>query len=622
MMNNIRLVIIFAMFVLFWVVLLVRIFDLSILKQSFYQEQATKNILREEYIAPVRGQILDRNNEPLATNNVGFMLALPPRFSLRSNLPLLEQEIEKLLVFFPTYSKEELVKNYRHKDSPYNHDYIPVIEFVEHDFILSHYTQLSQSENLRIIPLAHRYYPNITSASHVIGYVSKANQKDIESQPIAKYTGNIGKEGLERQYDNYLQGEIGERIVKVTALNQEMEIVSYKSAIENHNLTTTLDIRLQRAMDEIFADKNGAAIVMDVQNGEILAAGSYPEYNLNHFVGGISYENWNVLRESPYKPLINKFINGLYPPGSVIKMGMGLALLEYAGINETTEIKTPAFIELGGRKFRDWKKEGHGSADLYKALKRSVDVYFYILSLRTDFENIAKVLKTMGLGQKTGVDLPNEFSGIVPSPSLKKSRFKQNWYSGDNVVSSIGQGLFLTTPLQIANYTALIASGKLPTPHFAKIIGKEELVYEPKDVLNAFEKSKLNVLREGMRQVCSEAGGTANLATRESKVSLACKTGTAQVVGISQADKERIKEKDMDYFHRSQAWITSFFPVENPRYVITIMVEHGGSGSGTGGPVLAKLVNVLADLGYVQPKNVKAAKVVTAADSNFEAEAE
>ncbi|WP_297814104.1 penicillin-binding protein 2 [uncultured Helicobacter sp.] len=620
---NVRKTILFVIFFLFWGLLLARVFYLSVLNQAYFQDQAMKNILREEYIIPVRGQILDRNGKPLATNNVGFMLALPPRLSLRSNLPLLEREIENLLIYFPNYSKEQLINKYRSKDSPYNHEDIPIIEFVEQELILQYYTQLSQSEILRIIPVAHRYYPNLTSASHIIGYVSKANQKDIDKQPIAKYTGNIGKEGLERQYDGYLQGQVGKRVIKVTALNQEIEAVSFKEAIENHNLITTLDIRVQLAMDEIFMDKNGAAIIMDAQNGEILAAGSYPEYDLNHFVGGISYENWNALRDSPYKPLINKFINGLYPPGSVIKMGMGLALLEYAGISETTEIKTPAFIELGGRKFRDWKKEGHGSADLYKALKRSVDVYFYILALKTDFESIAKVLKTMGLGKKTGVDLPNEFAGIVPSPSLKKSRFKQDWYAGDNVVSSIGQGLFLTTPLQIANYTALIASGKLPTPHFAKEMSEQKIVYEPKDVLSAFQKSKLNVLREGMRQVCSEAGGTANLATRESKAYLACKTGTAQVVGISQADKERIKEKDMDYFHRSQAWITSFLPADNPRYVITIMVEHGGSGSGTGGPVLAKLANVLVDLGYVQPRgSAKNTKVINITDSNFEAEAE
>lgn len=618
---NIRILFIFSAFILFWLLLLVRIFNISILEHKNFEEQASKNMLRREPIVPIRGQILDRNGLPLATNTVGFSISLPPRLSLRANFPLLGQEIQKLLVFFPEYSKEELIKKYRQKDSPYNHEFIPVIDFVEHSVILKHYPKLSQSNTLRVTPLARRFYPNSTTASHIIGYVGRANQKDIQRQPIAKYTGNIGKEGLERQYDTFLQGELGERIVKVTALNQEVGVLSYKEAIENRNLMTTLDVRLQQAMDSIFSDKNGAAIVMDALNGEILAAGSYPEYDLNHFVGGISYENWNALRDNPYKPLINKLINGLYPPGSVIKMGMGLAFLEYADISEATEIKTPPFIELGGRRFRDWKKEGHGSADLYKAIKRSVDVYFYILAQRTDFENIANVLRKMGLGAKTGVDLPNEFIGIVPSPSFKKRRYKQDWYLGDSVVSSIGQGLFLTTPLQIANYTALIAGGKLPIPHFVKDIGKNPANKEPRDVLNSFEKGKLPVLREAMRQVCSETGGTANYATNESRAYLACKTGTAQVVGISQEDKVRIKEEDMDYFHRSQAWITGFLPADNPRYVITVMVEHGGSGSGTGGPVLAKLANALVDLGYV-PFRQKNSKPINPSDLRFELEAQ
>ena len=227
----------------------------------------------------------------------------------------------------------------------------------------------------------------------------------------------------------------------------------------------------------------------------------------------------------------------------------------------------------------------------------------------------------MGLGAKTGVDLPNEFVGIVPSRKFKKARYKQNWYLGDNVVSSIGQGLFVTTPLQIANYTALIASGKLPIPHFVKDMGKAKINKESRDVLNDFEKSKMPALREGVRQACSEIGGTANYATRESKAYIACKTGTAQVVGISQEDKARIKEADMDYFHRSQAWITGFLPADNPRYVITVMVEHGGSGSGAGGPVLAKLANALVDLGYVAPQK-KSATNINAADLNFELQSE
>lgn len=592
-------------FVVFWGILFFRIFHIGIISHEDYEKQALNNTLRTEPIIPFRGQILDRYGLPLATNMVNFNIALPPRLSLKSNLPILEKEIDKILEFFPQYSKQELITKYKKNDSPYSHDLINVIEFVEHDFILKHHTHILQSENIRIIPTAKRLYPNNSSASHVIGYINKANQKDIEREPIAQYTKIIGKEGLERQYDNFLQGKIGSRIIKVTAFNKEIETLSYKEASDNQDLITTLDIKIQKKMDEIFTGYNGAAIIMDASNGEILAAGSYPEYNLNHFVGGISHDNWNTLLNSPYKPLINKFINGLYPPGSVIKMGMGLAFLENSDIDEFSELKTPPFVEVGGRKFRDWKEGGHGSADLFKALKRSVDVYFYLLAQKSDFEKIANVIKQMGFGQKSGVDLANESVGIVPSPSLKKSKYKQDWYVGDSIVSSIGQGLFLVTPMQVANYTALIATGKLPIPHFVKAVGDEEIQRESKDVLNDFQKSKLKVLREGMYQVCSEVGGTAFYATRESKALLACKTGTAQVVGISQTDKERIKEKDMEYFHRSQAWITGFLPADNPRYVITIMVEHGGSGSGTAGPILAKLANTLVDFGYVTPKKSK-----------------
>lgn len=585
---------------IFWAILLIKIFSLSILEHKEHKKQAKSNTIKEEIIIPIRGEIVDRNGVPLATNKISFAIAFPPKMSLRHQLPTLEKELERLLEFFPETSKEELLARYKKADSPYNHDFISVIDSIEHSFILQNYPRLKQSEYLKVLPQPRRFYPNTTSASHIIGYVSKANDKDTEKQPITKHTKNIGKEGLERQYDTYLQGELGINEVQVTALNKEIGRISSKEPIENRTLVTTLDIEIQKRMDEIFKNLNGAAIIMDAHSGEILAAGSYPEYDLNLFVDGISYENWNAIRDNPYKPLINKIINGLYPPGSVIKMGVGLGILEHVGIDENKVIETPPFIELGGRKFRDWKKEGHQESDFYKSLKRSVDVYYYLLSQKTDFENIANTLKQLGLGEPTGVDLPREFKGIVPSPSFKKERYKENWYTGDSVVSSIGQGMFLTTPLQIANYTATMVTGKQATPHFAKYIDGKEITKENKETLNDFQKSKLGAIREGMRQVCGEVGGTAFYATREAKVSLACKTGTAQVVGISQEDKERIKEKDMEYFMRSQAWITGFLPVNTPRYVITVMVEHGGSGSSAGGPILAKLANVLVDLGYVK----------------------
>ena len=358
-------------------------------------------------------------------------------------------------------------------------------------------------------------------------------------------------------------------------------------------------VKLQESIDSEFTERSGAVIVMNVHNGEILAAGSYPEYNINWFVDGISYKNWEGLIENVHKPLINKLVYGRYPPGSVIKMGMVLAFLQYAGINESTLIQTPPFIEFGGRKFRDWKASGHGSADAIKAIRESVDVYFYLLSQRAGIDNMASVLRQMGIGELTGVDIPNEVSGILPTPEWKLQRYGEQWYKGDTITTSIGQGYFLSTPMQIARYTALIASGKLVTPHFAKEFNEESAEFEAKDILSDFQKSKLDVLRKGMYQVCSVPGGTAYYRTQGTRVSLACKTGTAQVVGIPQDIQRRTREADMEYFHRSHAWITAFLPYENPQYAVTILIEHGGSG-GSGGPVLVKIANKLKELGYIK----------------------
>lgn len=603
-----RLKFFLILFVSVWVILVVRIYFISIKSNTYYEELAKRNMIKTEFIVPIRGQILDRNGEPLAVNELGFSLALPPRMSLRSKLAELEHQVELLAEFFPSLNKEETINHYKRQDSPYNHDFINVVDFISYEEMHRLYPRLLQSDYIKILPSTKRFYPNKTTASHVIGYTGRADTKDIERTPLSKFTGIVGKSGLERQYNDFLQGELGYRKIKVTAFNQEIELLEEKRPAENNDILLTLDLRLQKAMDEEFAEKNGAAVVMNIHTGEVLAAGSYPEYDINDFVGGISYTKWNALREDPHNPLLNKLINGTYPPGSVIKMGIGMALLEYAGINEHTVIETPEYIELGGRKFRDWRVGGHGSSDLVKSIKRSVDVYYYKLSQKAGMSNIAKVIEQMGFGRPTGIDLPNEFSGIVPSPEWKMKRFKQPWYIGDTIVSSIGQGSFAVTPLQVARHTALLASGKLPTPHLAKSLGDIPKIYEPQEALSSFQKSKLPPIRLGMYQVCSEEGGTAYWHTRASKVSIACKTGTAQVVGISQTDKKRIREEDMDYFHRSHAWITGYFPYENPQYAVTVMVEHGGHGGSASGGILVKMANTLSDLGYIDTSIEKGAK--------------
>ncbi|PAF47648.1 penicillin-binding protein 2 [Helicobacter sp. 12S02232-10] len=592
---NIRYKIVIFAFILIWMALIAKVFVLTIKSHEYFEKLAQRNMTKKEILIPSRGQILDRNGEPLAINELGFSILFNPLLKDEA----LETQIETIGSFFPEINRPEMIKAYKKQDSIYNHSPIKVVNFIPYTKMQKIYARIIQNPDILVEPATKRLYPNNLSASHVIGYVGAADEADIQSDPVSKYTGIIGKTGLEKEYNFFLQGQIGYRIMAVNALNQELEVLDELKPENQNDLVLSIDMRLQEIADAAFQDKEGAVIVMDVHTGEIIVAGSYPEYNLNDFVGGISYDKWNALSENIYNPLLNKLVNALYPPGSVVKMGMGLAFLEYAGVNENTKIDTPAYIELGGRKFRDWKPSGHGKSDLVKAIRESVDVYFYKLSQTAGINNIANVLKQMGFGQKTGVDIPNEFIGIVPDPEWKMKRYGRVWYTGDTIITSIGQGAFLVTPMQIAGYTALIATGKLPIPHFAKTFGNENSDYEPKDVLNDFQKSKLSILQKGMYEACSVKGGTAYSRTLGSKAPLACKTGTAQVVQIPQEIKVRMKESQMEYLRRSHAWITGFVPYKNPKYAITVLLEHGQSG-GKGGPILVKMANALYDYGYLK----------------------
>ena len=581
-------------FLFVWLIIALRLWVVTSINHEYYDKYAQKNATKVDVLVPIRGQILDRNNEPLAINELGFAIAITPR--LKSSL--LQEQIELIVKYFPFLDSQKLTKTYTNANTSYNHAPIVVVDFLAYREIQHSFTYLKQSPHIVVMPTSKRFYPNESSASHIIGYVSKANQSDMDKNPLSFYTKVMGKMGIESQYNDFLQGEASYRKTQINALHKEVKVLQEAKPLRQNNLTLTLDLRLQELIDSEFTDKEGAVVVLDVHNGEILAAGSYPEYNLNDFIGGISTQKWRALLENPHYPLVNKMIAGQYPPGSVIKMAMGLAFLEFGEITEHTTIETPCYIELGGRKYRDWKC-GHKSADLFKAIKSSVNVYFYKLSMQVGISNVATVLSQMGFGKKTGIDIPHEKSGVVPTPEWKLRAKGENWVTGDLVNTSIGQGYFLVTPMQVARYTALIASGKFVTPHFAKMFNETPAQYEVADVLSTTQKQKLNALRKGMYQVCNSAdGGTVYWRTRGAKVPIACKTGTAQVTGIPQDMKTRIKEHEMEYFARSHAWITAFVPYNEPKYAITIMLEHGGSG-GNGGPILVNIVNKLYDLGYI-----------------------
>ncbi|EOH3564274.1 penicillin-binding protein 2 [Campylobacter jejuni] len=588
---------------LFFIFLLSRVYYLSIKSNVYYEELAKQNAIKTEFLPPVRGQITDRNGTLLAINDLGFSISIKPYLSIKkSNKGILDKELSELTNLFPDLNASKLAEIYKRNDSYYNQDFIKVVDFIPYDEIIPHYSELNLNKTIKIDPVVKRKYPFGKLASHIIGYVGKANLQDVQENEIAKLSNYTGKSGIERYYNDILQGEKGTRVYKVNALNQEVEQLSYTPAMSN-DIELTIDIELQSYLTSLFEGNAGAAIIMNVNDGSILAAGSFPEYDLNPFVTGISFKDWDELSNSLDHPFTNKLINGYYPPGSVVKMGVGLSFLNSKNISPSTQYVCNGSIELGGRFFRCWNRSGHGPVDLKHAIKYSCDVYFYNGSLQVGIDQISETLSRIGFGAKTGVDLPSEFVGTLPSKEWKMQRYRQSWFQGDTLNTAIGQGGFLATPMQIARYTAQIAKGGEVIPHFLKSIENNNTTIEnqmdenKKEIFTLFEKSQLPYIRDAMYAVANEQGGTSYRYLHNLDVKVAAKTGTAQVVGFSQTDKNRVDEKQFEYYTRSHAWLTSYAPYSKPKYVVTVLLEHGGRNI-TSGATVAKIYQKMIELGY------------------------
>ncbi|HED4583195.1 TPA: penicillin-binding protein 2 [Campylobacter jejuni] len=598
-----RMRLVVGFMLLFFIFLLSRVYYLSIKSNVYYEELAKQNAIKTEFLVPVRGQITDRNGTLLAINDLGFSISIKPYLSIKkSNKGILDKELSELANLFPDLNASKLAEIYKRNDSYYNQDFIKVVDFIPYDEIIPHYSELNLNKTIKIDPVVKRKYPFGKLASHIIGYVGKANLQDVQENEIAKLSNYTGKSGIERYYNDILQGEKGTRVYKVNALNQEVEQLSYTPAMSN-DIELTIDIELQSYLTSLFEGNAGAAIIMNVNDGSILAAGSFPEYDLNPFVTGISFKDWDELSNSLDHPFTNKLINGYYPPGSVVKMGVGLSFLNSKNISPTTQYVCNGSIELGGRFFRCWNRSGHGPVDLKHAIKYSCDVYFYNGSLQVGIDQISETLSRIGFGAKTGVDLPSEFVGTLPSKEWKMQRYRQSWFQGDTLNTAIGQGNFLATPMQIARYTAQIAKGGEVIPHFLKSIENNNTTIEnqmdenKKEIFTLFEKSQLPYIRDAMYAVANEQGGTSYRYLHNLDVKVAAKTGTAQVVGFSQTDKNRVDEKQFEYYTRSHAWLTSYAPYSKPKYVVTVLLEHGGRNI-TSGVTVAKIYQKMIELGY------------------------
>ncbi len=584
-------------FALMWLALISRVFFLAIESNTYYEKLSHNNTIKTEKIAPVRGEIEDVKHRPVAINKLGFKIQIEPHLRQKKNLAIFNAEIEKLTSLLPKLSAKKMIKQYKKYDSYYNHDFITIVDFISYQEIMPIYTQLNLREHIKILPAPKRYYPYGATAAHMIGYVSRANEKDVKKDKVLKLIGYVGKSGIEKYYNTYLQGETGEKKIKVNANNQQIEELSYIGAKEDRKLTLNIDMELQQYISKLFAKKSGVVIVMRV-DGAILSASSFPEYSLNTFVSGVSHKMWEKLSTSLEKPFTNKITHGLYPPGSIIKTGLGLIYIT-TDLKPYSSVYCTAEMPLGKRIFRCWRKGGHHKTGITKAIRESCDDYFYKGSLKVGIKKMSDGLMRFGLGKKTGIDLPNEFIGTVPSREWKSRKYNRTWYIGETVNTSIGQGDFLSTPIQIAQFTALMATKKLPTPYVTKKIGDKVIKPIFKDVLSDLEKKRIPLIQRAMYEVCNYPKGTASHYI-DSKVKIAGKTGTAQVVGILQDIKSRKLEHEMEYYTRSHAWFSTYGPYRNPQYVVLAMVEHGGHGGTAAGKIVSRIYDKLLELKYIK----------------------
>ena len=586
-----RLKIVLFFIVSIMILLLVRVYFLSISSNDYYENLSKENYIKKFYMTAARGAIKDRNGKYLAVNKVGFSVNLKPHLRGKKKFHQVEEAAKLIVKYFPEFKYEKLIKRYKQLDSPYKHEMIRLVEYIDYDEFFKYYTIFNSNDHIEIRSSTKRNYLYKDVAAHILGYMGKTSRKDISSDPQSKYFEKSGRTGLEKQYNDTLRGSVGYQNIQVNSLYEKIKILDEVKP-KSKDITLTIDIELQKFIHEQFKGQAGAAVVMDVKTGELLAAGSFPEFDNNIFVNGVSHKDWKAIQEDFNHPFTNKLINGLYPPGSVMKMGVSIAFLENK-IKPSFNVYCTGELQLGQRKFRCWKEKGHKSTGFIKAIRESCDDFFYKGSLEVGINNIHKTLDRFGIGKKTLIDLPNEFKGINPNKKWKKETRNIPWYVGETIVSSIGQGFITVTPMQIARYTGAMATNKLVVPHLLK--DKELEKSEDTNI----DKKHLAIVQKGMYHVANVSGGTAKNYIR-SKVKVAAKTGTAQVVGIPQSEKKRMKEHELEYFKRSQAWLTTYAPYENPQYVVTILVEHGGHGGSAAGPMAGRIYNKLIELGYIK----------------------
>jgi penicillin-binding protein 2 len=589
-----------AMFVLMVLLgaLFARLFYLQVVRHEYFSELSQGNRIRIEPIPPPRGLILDRGGEPLALNRPAYQLELT-----REQTPDVDDTLARL-VALGLLPPEDVVRTRRSIMARRAFDAVPIRLQLSEEELARFAVHRPDFPGVEIRPRLTRLYPHAGIGVHALGYVGAISEKDQERIDVAKYAGTtlIGKLGLERNYEEVLHGETGYQQLLVNAQGRRVDRVGLttpdlqrKEPVAGNDLLLTIDHRLQQVAEEALGTRRAAVVAIDPRNGDILAYVSTPTFDPNGFARGLTVPEYRALADNLDKPLIDRALHGVYPPGSTIKPFVALAALEYGVTDaESTRFCRGVWQFPGSsRKYRDWKKQGHGTVDMHKAIAQSCDTYFYGVSDQIGIDRLHDFLIQFGLGGKTGIDVLGERSGLIPSQAWKKKAFKkkelQVWFPGETVIAGIGQGYMLVTPLQLAHATAALSMhGKRFQPRLVRAVRNSltgavaTLPPRPLPDVKVDDPKYWDTVIDGMVGVVSP-GGTAYRVQAGAPYRIAGKTGTAQVFSIGQNEKyneSQLSERLLDH-----ALFIAFAPVEDPRIAIAVLVENGRHGGSTAGPI-------------------------------------
>ncbi len=587
-----------------------RLISLQINESKKYKTLSDKNRFREWKLAPERGIIRDYFDNELASNRQVYQIHLIPEntqsieevfFRLKSILNLSDKRI---------FSLKRRIAKQKPWDPIIISDNLNWSEFSRINLFLH------ELQGIEPIVSVARVYKDSSSA-HVLGYVSQVSAKDLKNKKYLKDMSvpgmAVGKTGLERKLDEDIIGKVGFQRYEVNAFGKRIKQIQVDPGQAGKSFKTTLDIEIQKFTTEVLKDKAASVCVMDIYNGDIISLVSSPSYDPNAFVHGIEEKDWKNLIGNDKKPLTNKALSGLYPPGSTIKTLVALSALENKIIRPLNTVTCKGKIEMFGEKFHCWKKKGHGIMNMRSGIKRSCDVYFYEVARRLGVDRLSETAKKFGLGKKVLSDFSEERSGVVPSTSWKKKYIGQNWYLGETLHSGIGQGYFLSTPIQLCLMTAQIANGgfeikpriifdksKNNLKEYLKFKNEnpnkplpQELLVSNFDLKPLFKNQEnIKIIQDAMYSSSNEPGGTSYGSRLEDKrFTFAGKTGSSQIKKFTEEQREaEVKQESLDYKSRDHALFVAYAPVNDPKYAISVVVEHGGSGSKTAAPIAKKVI--------------------------------